>query len=168
VAQPAYKKNQDAHDKVWEMIKDMRIAQMVTQDEAGRLYARPMGAYQDKFHGELWFFTSKDSPKVAEIERNAHVLLCYANPEKNNYVSINGTARLVRDTAKQKELWHEFMRTWFPKGHDDPDIVLICVDVEEAEYWDSPSSTFVHAYGYVKAVLTGARPQGGENEKVSF
>ena len=37
-----------------------------------------------------------------------------------------------------------------------------------AEYWDAPNSVMVHAYGYVKAVLTGTPPSSGENEKLSF
>ena len=48
------------------------------------------------------------------------------------------------------------------------EIALIAVDVEGAEYWDSPSSTVLHAYGYVKAIATGTPPSGGENAKVSF
>jgi hypothetical protein len=31
------------------------------------------------------------------------------------------------------------------------------VDVEIAEYWDSPSGSLVMAYGYLKAVTTGKR-----------
>jgi general stress protein 26 len=64
--------------------------------------------------------------------------------------------------------WAESLRTWFPKGVDDPEAALLKVSVEAAEYWDAPSSTMVHAYGYVKARLTGQSPHPGENEKVSF
>ena len=60
------------------------------------------------------------------------------------------------------------MRTWFPKGQDDPDIALLEVRVEMAEYWDAPSSAMVHAYGYVKAVTTGKPPHPGGNEKVKL
>ena len=60
------------------------------------------------------------------------------------------------------------MRTWFPKGIDDPEAALLKVAVDGAEYWDAPNSTMVHAYGYLKARLTGESPHPGENEKVSF
>jgi len=42
------------------------------------------------------------------------------------------------------------------------------VEAESAEYWDSPSSTFVQLYGFVKATLTGTPPKGGENERVEL
>lgn len=158
----------EARAKVWELIKDIRVAQMVTKDKNGRLYARPMVAVQDKFHSELWFFTEADSPKIDEIARDSHVLLSYSEPDKQNYVSINGTAQIVMDRDKIHALWSEYLRTWFPKGKDDDNIALICVHVDQAEYWDAPSSKFLHAYGYVKAVVTGKQPEAGDNRKVSF
>lgn len=57
---------------------------------------------------------------------------------------------------------------WFPDGPDDSAIALIEVRVETAEYWDSPSSAMVYAYGYAKARLTGTPPDLGENETVRF
>jgi len=166
--QPQIHNDKDARDKVWGMIKDIRIALMVTQDQTGRLYARPMAAHQERFEEELWFYTDINSPKISEIKDNHHVLLSYSDPSSQNYVSINGKAQIVRDRGKIREFWSEHLRTWFPKGVDDPNIALICVKVEEAEYWDSPSSTFLYAYGYIKARVTGERPEGGENEKVEF
>jgi general stress protein 26 len=83
-------------------------------------------------------------------------------------VSISGHAQVVRDLAKQKELWSEPLRVWFPGGPEAPEVALVKVTVDGAEYWDSPSSTFVHAYGYLKAVTTGKPPAPGENDKVDF
>jgi general stress protein 26 len=42
------------------------------------------------------------------------------------------------------------MKAWFPDGLDDPDLALLRVHVEAAEYWDSPSSTMVHIVGFVR------------------
>jgi hypothetical protein len=42
------------------------------------------------------------------------------------------------------------------------------VDVEKAEYWDSPNSKVVQLAGFVKALVTGQEAKGGENEKVNF
>jgi general stress protein 26 len=158
----------DSRHKVWEMIKDIRVAQMVTRDEAGHLRARPMVAQQDHFEGALWFFTWADSEKVREIQAQPEVALSYSDPKAQNYVSVSGRARLVRDHARMEEFWAEPLRTWFPKGPDDPNMALICVELESAEYWDSPASTVVYAYGYAKARLTGKAPSPGDNKIVEF
>ena len=47
-------------------------------------------------------------------------------------------------------------------------MALLKVTCEGAEYWDAPSSTLVHAYGYIKAVTTGEPPHPGANDKVDF
>lgn len=159
---------QEDRQKVWDLIKEVKVAMLVTQDAQHNLSARPMVGQQDTFDGTLWFFTWANSPKTAELQTSNKVLLAYSHPAKQDYVSVQGHARVVRDQAKVKELWSEPMRTWFPKGSDDPNIALIAVDVDTAEYWDAPSSTMVHAYGYVKAVVTGEPPHPGDNKKVSF
>jgi general stress protein 26 len=161
--------DQAARDKVWTMIREVEVAMMVTLDEGGRLRARPMRAVSVKdFDGTLWFFTDRPSPKTEEIRHDDRVLLSYADPSAQNYVALSGRAQVVRDAARQRELWSEPLRAWFPAGPDDPKAALLKVEVEGAEYWDAPSSSFVHAWGYVKARLTGEPPQAGENDKVAF
>ena len=144
----------EATKKMWSMIKGIGSAMMTTED-GGALRARPMVAAQDDFDGNLWFFTHASSHKVTD-------------PSKQDYVSLSGHARLVRDKAAITAHWQESLRTWFPKGIEDPDIALLKVEVMAAEYWDAPNSTMLHAYGYVKAVLTGTPPNPGGNEKLSF
>ena len=158
----------EAREKVWELIKDIRFCQMVTQDQDGRMYARPMSAVDHDPMDNLWFFTAADSEKAAEIEANPSVLLSYSDPQKNNYVSISGQAAIVRDRAKIAQYWSEGVRAWFPEGQNDPNICLIRVEPDCAEYWDAPSATLVVAYGYVKARLTGQRPKGGEHATVNL
>ena len=153
--------------KLWELIKDIKIAMMVSEDGGG-LRSRPMWTAGDRFEGDLWFFTRKSAHKVGETGRHPRVNLAYADPGDENYVSVSGTAELVDDKTRLKELWSEPMRAWFPKGLDDPDLGLLRVTVEQAEYWDAPSSTMAFAIGYVKAMVTGKRAKVGENEKVTL
>ena len=128
-----------------------------------------MAAAQTSFDGELWFMSHGSTPKIGELSSDEHVLLAYSEPKSQNYVSVSGNARIVRDAAKIKDLWSEGLRVWFPKGPDDPEMALICVEVDSAEFWDSPSSAWVYAYGYAKARMTGESPTDlGENKVVTF
>ncbi len=74
----------------------------------------------------------------------------------------------MSDAQKVRALWKEPMRVWFPKGPTDSDIALVRVRMREARYWDAPSSAFVLAYGYVKAVTTGQRPNPGDVGQVEI
>ena len=158
----------EEQQKVWELIKEVGIALMVTSTGSG-MRGRPMAAMNKSFAGELWFASRDDTPKLGEIADENHVLLAYSEPKSQNYVSVAGTARVVHDKAKVKELWTEGLRVWFPDGPEDPNIALICVKVDTAEYWDAPSSKWLYAYGYAKARLTGESPRDvGENKVVQF
>jgi prepilin-type processing-associated H-X9-DG protein len=159
--------SQEQISKVWEMIKDIKFA-MLTSDDDGMLRSRPMVASQKAFEGTLWFFTREHAHKVDEVRHDPRVNVSYADGHAQNYVSLSGTASLVRDKATLKAHWSEALRTWFPKGLDDPEVALLKVDVEQAEYWDTPNSKMVYAYGYVKARLTGTAPHPGENAKVTL
>ena len=153
--------------KLWSMMKGVGFAMLVTED-GDHLRGRPMVANQSEFSGTLWFFTRASSHKVGEVEHDARVCVTYAEPSKQDYVSLSGRAKLVRDQATIKAHWSEGLRTWFPKGQDDPDIAILEVRVDMAEYWDAPSSAMVHAYGYVKAVVTGKPAKPGDVGTADF
>lgn len=157
----------EARVKVREMLDSIRTVMLVTTKPDGTLHARPM-AHQAIEDDTVWFFHVAGTPKAFEIAQDSDVLLAASNPSSQDYVSAKGKARVVKDPAKAKALWSESARVWFPKGAEDPELELIAVTITGAEYWDSPSSVALHAYGYVKALATGERPQGGENKKVSF
>ncbi len=160
-------KRQESIKKVRELIKDINIAMLTTVD-FGLLRSRPMATQQAEFDGDLWFMTSSETHKTEEIQKDPRVSVAYAAPNTNTYVSISGTAQIVNDRQKIEELWNPIYKAWFPKGLDDPTICLLKVSVEQAEYWDSPSSTLVQIAGFVKAMVTGERADGGDHGKVNL
>ena len=156
-----------SHDvsKLVEKIKDIKIAMMTTVENGTELHSRPMYTSEPEADGTLWFFTELDSQKVGELQQDRHINLGYADPSDNLYVAITGTAQVVTDRAKIKELWSEALRGWFPNGSDDANIALLKVSITRGEFWDSPNSTLLRAYTYAKAVLTGERDQPGPDRQ---
>ena len=159
----------DGAKKLYDLIKDIKIAMMTSIEEDGTLHSRPMWNHVADAQGDLWFFSRARTPKIHELSEASEVNLAYSDPSGQNYVSVAGKAEIVRDTAKVKELWSEGLRTWFPKGPDDPDIALIRVHPTGGEYWDGPSRTVMQIYGYAKARFTGESPNElSDNKKVSL
>lgn len=154
--------------KLAELITDIDFAMLTTIEPDGSLRSRPMSTQQREFDGDLWFFTKADTPKVDEIEREQNVCVAYARPDKQHYVSVSGKARLVRDRAKIEELWNPAYKAWFPDGLDDPQLALLKVSAEKAEYWDGQTSAIAHLVGLAKAAVTGRSYDMGENEKVDL
>ena len=161
--------HQDAIKKVADLIKSIDFGMLTTMDSEGRLHSRPMSSNKDvEFDGDVWFFTYAATPKVYELENKPYVNVSFSDPKTQTYVSLSGRAELVRDHAKMEQLWQPALKAWFPKGLDEPDIALIKVNADQAEYWDSPASPIAHVISLAKVAVTGRPAHPGENEKVSL
>lgn len=146
---------QDDREKLYELAKEVRIAMMTTLESDGSLHVRPMGNREADEQGNFWFFAAKDESVAKNIAANPQVALGFSDPRGNTYVSISGTAELNDSRAMIEELWTPYLEAWFPKGKTDPNIVLIKVDPQRGEFWDSSASIIVNAIGFIKAKLGG-------------
>ncbi|HLM58320.1 MAG TPA: pyridoxamine 5'-phosphate oxidase family protein [Pyrinomonadaceae bacterium] len=155
--------------KLREIVKAVDICMLTTVDEEGCLHSRPMSNNRDiEFDGDLWFFTYGSSHKVDEVGRVPKVNASFADIAGQLYASLTGRAEVERDRAKIEELWKPHLRAWFPDGVDTPDIALLKVTVERAEYWDGSQSLAAHAVGLVTSLIRGEPAQPGENEKLEL
>ncbi len=160
-------RRQEAIEKLKGMLEGIDFA-MLTTVAGGKFRSRPMSTQELDENGDLWFFTSDETHKVEEIEKDDRVLVAYSSPDDNTYVSVFGHAKLSKDRAKIEELWNPVHKAWFPEGLDDPHLALLKITVEEAEYWDSPNSKLVQIAGFVKALVTGQEADGGDYGKIKL
>ena len=155
-------------DKIAHMIQDARIAMLTNITESGALHARPMQLLDIEFDGDLWFFTGKTSPKILEIQKDDRVNVAFCEPKSQDYVSLCGHGKLIVDAELNKKYWNPAFEAWFPKGLDDPELALLQVQIDGAEYWDAPSSTVAHVKGLIQAKLTGKSADPGDHAKVAL
>ena len=149
-------------------IKDIKLCMFTTVNEEGKTHSRPMYTQPIKDDGLIWFFIDINSPKVDEIRKNSNVSLNYSDPSKDLYISASGIASVSQNKAKIDELWNPFLKAWFPEGKDDPTVALLKVELDQAEFWDTPDSKVSQLVGFVKATLTGKEYHPGENVKINL
>jgi general stress protein 26 len=155
--------------KLAQMIKDIDFGMLTTVDDDGTLRSRPMSVNgKVEFDGDLWFFTYGNSHKVLEAQHHPQVNVAFSDPKNQNYVSLSGTAELVRDKAKIAELWEPSLKAWFPQGIETPDIALLKVTAHQGEYWDAPGGVAAHVFGLIKSLATGQVAHVGEDKKVDL
>jgi general stress protein 26 len=157
-----------AIQKISEMIKDIRIAMMATVTPEGTIHSRPMATQKADFTGELLFLTRQESSKADEIVHQSQVTLTYVDSKDYRFVSLSGRAELSKDRATIHELWNPIYKAWFPQGEDDPEITVIRVIVDHAEYWDAPSKALVRGYQLLKAAATKGKTSVGEHQEVAL
>lgn len=151
---------EEKRERLREILKDFDTVMLVTSTIDGQLRSRPMSVAAWRDDGMLYFATSIDSAKVEEIARQPRVGVVAQG--RNQYVSISGTARLIRERTLIENLWQEDWRVWFPQGKDDPALTIIAVDPSEAEYWDnSGASGIKYLFEAAKAYATGTTPDLG-------
>lgn len=151
--------------KLRSLIGDANVCMLTTVDKDGSLRSRPMAMQQADFDGNLWFFTGRHSELGSDLEAEQRVNINVARADSGVYISVSGRGEFVEDPAKARRLWSNAYRAWFPKGLDDPDLQLMKVEVEKAEYWESPNSAVVPIYSAIKAGLSEEREPIGEHGK---
>jgi general stress protein 26 len=124
----------EAEERLWEIVDQAEIALFITNTEAGYPRFRPLTLLGYEEEGLLWFATSRSSRKVEEIARDPKVTVCFLALEGGAYAQVFGTARLVDDQALKGELWQEEWGEYW-EGPDDPDYVLIQVQIYKAEFY---------------------------------
>lgn len=129
-----YASAEEAEQHLFELIKHFDTAMLATRTPDDSLHARPMSIAEVNKGAELWFATGKHTQKIDELLRDDRVLIIMQGG--NRFLSISGRGALVNDRAKIEKLWREPWRLWF-NGKDDPDLALMRVRVEQAEYWDN-------------------------------
>ncbi|QOS79382.1 pyridoxamine 5'-phosphate oxidase family protein [Paenibacillus sp. JNUCC31] len=155
--------NQEAIKKIQELIKDIDIAMLTTVSEEG-LVSRPMKTQDVEFDSNLWFLTKKDTSKFHELLQNQQVNVAYAG---KSFVSIRGEAELVDNTEKIKEFWSPAYEKILETTFEDPNLVLIKVNAESAEFWDAGNKFKMASFLFRR--LLGKNTEGTDlNQIVEF
>lgn len=162
-------RRKDGLAKLAKLIEGIDIAMLVTQGADGRLLSRPLRVQQlDVPDGALWFITDRESHKADDIAAHPRVNVAFAAPNDNTWVSIAGSATLLFDKARLVALWSPAMTVFYPDGVDDPSLCLLRVEIESAEYWDSPGGLVGKALYLAAAALSGDAGALSDNARMDL
>lgn len=137
---------------------------MLATNAIDGLRARPMEARPDREDEVIWFLTDRRGLKDDEAKAHPNVCLCFICSDENVYLSLSGRASVKRDPERARSLWNKKQEAWWD-GPDDPNLLVMRVDLIRAEIWDGPASSAVAAFEFAKARATGHKPDLGENRK---
>lgn len=133
----------DPVSKLNELIQGISTAILTTVRPDSSLHSRPMASQPIDDSGAFWFLTGSNTEKVEAVRTIQRVNLAFLDHTADRYVSVSGFCELVRNGAKAKSLWKPEYKTWLPGGLEDPDLVLMKIVVQEAEYWDPSQGRMV-------------------------
>ena len=152
---------QPAIKKVKELAEDAKLCMFCTNLNSFPFNSRPMATQKVEDDGTFWFFSGADSTKNADIQRDNRVQLIYSNRSSSEYLSVYGTAEIIVDAAKAKELWNVFLTTWFHEGPTDPNLTLIKFKPSEGHYWDTKNNKMIQSLKIVVGAIKGKMMDDG-------
>ncbi len=155
----------------YDMVEDIEMAMFTTRRRDGQLVSRPMANQAAASGADLWFVTSRDASKLADLENDPHVNLSYYKDRTREWVSVSGIAKISTHRRKIQELYRPDWKIWFgDQGGkqdgtaDDPRMVLIGVNIEAATFMEVTKQQPVVLYEMVKGLVTGKAPDLGETQ----
>ena len=151
--------------RIWDIIERVGVCMLTTHSNGG-LRARPVEPRPERDVALIWVVTDLRSAKEHEIETEHAVGLTFVDASQKAYLSITASAEVILDHAKAAEVWRFTDNLWW-KGPNDPNVCVLRITPITAELWDGPANNAVAAFEFVKARLTGARPNLGENRKAT-
>ena len=158
---------QDPVQTLLQKAEEAGVCMLTTTDTDGRLVSRPMAIQEIGDDHSIWFIARLNTPKVDESIGEQQVNVTVA--AKGFWASIAGSVTMVQDPERKKKYWTKTTEAFFGDSQpEDPDIVLLRVDSETGEYWDSPGLPAT-AVEMVKGMLNDDKPaRPGDSHRVDL
>ena len=153
--------SQSAIEKIKELAKKESTCIFTTALTELPLAGTPMNTMDVDDDGVLWFFSNKNSTRNKNIEKDNRVQLFFSNSNNYQFLSLFGTAQVVINKEKAKDLWTPIVKNYFHDGVDDADLTIIKVTPHEAHYWDTKTSKLVALAKMVAGIVTGKTMDDG-------
>ena len=161
-------------EELYGLIEGIEIAMLTTIEADGSLTSRPMATQKPREGVDLWFMTSTETHKADVLRRHPQVNVAYYNNKTREWVSVSGVATLSRDRALIHELYAKDWKAYLGDeggardgGPDDPRILLIEIDAQEATYMKSNTPRVIALFKVMKAIATGGRVELGDVRRVN-
>lgn len=124
-------------DKFWHSLDDSPF--LMLQLDAEPSSAAPMTASLDEHANHaIWFFCGRDN----RFARLGPATATYANRDHDLFACFSGTLSEETDRARLDKQWSTAIEAWFPDGKDDPNLLLVRMDLGPASIWCGELNVF--------------------------
>jgi len=138
-ARPATVERSVAIKAAGELMGKARFCALVTVGHDGHPQARVVDPFAPEGDMTVWIATNPVTRKVAQIKKDPRVTLFYFDPAGPGYVTLLGTAEVVKDATEKAKRWKEDWGAFYTDKNRGDDYVLIRV---------RPSRLEIVSYGH--------------------
>ncbi|MDP9056920.1 MAG: pyridoxamine 5'-phosphate oxidase family protein [Pseudomonadota bacterium] len=117
-------------EKFWQAMADSAFVMLQLDNDPDT--SSPMTAQLDKqANSAIWFFTTRQN-RFAEL---GAATAAFSAKGHDLFARFHGN--LVRETSRERldKQWSNFVAAWYPGGKDDPNLLLLRMDLGDAMIW---------------------------------
>lgn len=145
--------------QVIDSLENSKWVMLTVAGAEGKLLSHPMSVQQVTKDVDVWFFVGLQGDQADALRANPQVNIAVSRA--GAWLSVAGRAEFVEDRAKVDELWDDSVDAWFEQGKDDPNLGLLKVSGESAQFWGLPGGPVSALAQIAKAKITGEQTAGG-------
>ncbi|HWF01520.1 MAG TPA: pyridoxamine 5'-phosphate oxidase family protein [Caulobacteraceae bacterium] len=153
--------------KLWSEIEDTRFGMIAAMAPAPDHF-QPMTAFPEPESRTLWFYTRRDADLAVAAEDAVESMFVFTSKDRQLQASIRGRLRASTDALHRDKFWNSVVAAWYPKGKDDPELVMLAFTCEDAQIWLSEGGGAHFGWEIAKANLTGQQPDVGSHVSVKM
>lgn len=125
----------EVRTRMWKKLSDSPFL-MIGLEDAGE-HSVPMTAQLDpEADGTIWFFTQHDNRLAAAGPAMAQ----FVSKDHKLFACLRGTLVAETDPARIDKHWSTFTEAWFEGGRNDPRLIMLRFDLDDAEIWEGDES----------------------------
>ena len=123
-------RDEELKQQFWESLADSPY--IFLQLDCDPHPAVPMTAALDEdANGSIWFFTGRDHV----FAQGGPATATFAGKGHGVFARFKGTLSYETSRERLDQEWSNFVEAYFPRGKDDPNLLMLRMDLADAEIW---------------------------------
>lgn len=129
----------DPEGSLWAELESVN-AGMLGIDGSGQ-HMQPMAHHVDRAGQRLWFLTKRDTDLAEALTPGSKAHFTIISKGQDFHACMSGPIDEEEDRSFLDALWNPAVASLFPKGKEDPSLMMIALQVTDAAIWASVAET---------------------------
>ncbi len=120
----------------WEKLDDSPFVMLGIPAQAA--HSMPMNAvFDDDIPNTLFFYTSRDNRAFQALPEQNRAMVQFVSKGHDFFACLSGTLSATTDRDLIDKFWSNSVEAWYQNGKEDPDLVMLRMDLDDAEMWQA-------------------------------
>lgn len=155
----------DPQRQLLEELKSARCIMLGSPDHSQHM--QPMAPQVDEDARVIYFYTDKTTDLAQTVMKSPGIVhMCHIDSDYQ--ACVRGELLPHNDNATIEKFWGPMVDAWFPRGKDDPNLMMLKFVPHDAALWASDKSALGVIFEVAKANIKDEQPDLGKSKHVQL